>query len=149
MTQIEELQERLAETERLRVESERKRDEVLAVRDLEARIRDNEIAVRLAEELAKAESEYGPDRVRAVRVGRNNGPGFVIVKAPALPTFRKYQDGGKASTASVMSLITPCRLFPSASEFDEMMDREPAILTEVGDAVCELAGVRIGDAVGK
>src|SRR5690554_2976155 len=111
MAQIKELQERLEAKQAERLALKAQRAEAEEVARLETELAREEMMLRLDEELAKANEAHGANRVRAV-VSDDPSVGFVIVKAPALPTFRKYQDANDSSSEAVMALVTPCLVYP-------------------------------------
>lgn len=102
-----------------------------------------------AEQLEHAEAEHGEGRVSLVM--SDPDVGFVIVKAPALPTFRKFTDAGEKAqnSASFESLVRPCVVYPSLKEFDEINKLKPAVLVDCANAVCKLAGVKVAATSGK
>ncbi len=143
LSESEKLQARLVELR----EARKAREEKLQLFELEDEIAREERDAKMDEQLEKFSAKYGRHSVKAVPC-KNPANGFVIVKAPALPTYRKFQDSGD-STDSQESLVSPCRVFPELEAFDRIMTLEPAMLLDCANAVCELGGVKIGKAAKK
>jgi hypothetical protein len=75
--------------------------------------------------------------------------GAVIVKAPHLATYRRFQESGKADFKTFDALVRPCLLYPSKGEFDALCEQMPALHTLACNAVVRLAGHRGKDVESK
>lgn len=142
-----EIEKRLRELRELRaaVEERRKqRHEEAATEEAVAR---EERALRDAKAIDEAEEKHGPLDRKIAAV--DTDAGVVIVKRPNHILFKKFQDSGDASTQAFDKLVRPCLVHPSQSEFDRMLEDQPAILGRAASAVCELAGVRVKEVMGK
>ncbi len=88
--------------------------------------------------LEAAEREYGEDRVRLVQTP----VGGVIVKVPARAKFKHFSDKERLRTDDFIELIQPCRVYPSAEKFADILDNWPATVAQIANVVLSLAGVR-------
>ncbi len=131
-----------AELAELRAKSEA-RAEGTEAEQLEALNRD----LADARAIDKAETELGPVGKRILAVPTDLG--VVIVKRPAAPTFKRFQDEGKTTTESLEKLVRGSLVYPDAATFDRIIEELPATLARVANAVCSLAGVRAEEVAGK
>jgi hypothetical protein len=100
-----------------------------------------------ARAIDKAETELGPVGKRILAV--HTDLGVVIVKRPAAPTYKRFQDEAKTTTESLEKLVRGSLVHPDAATFDRIVDELPATLARVANAVCALAGVRAEEVAGK
>jgi hypothetical protein len=75
--------------------------------------------------------------------------GAIIVKRASSGNFRRFQDQAKFDTASIDKLVRPCFVYPDHATIDRILDRLPATLPRLGDAVVLLAGARASDQAAK
>ena len=124
--------------------AEAKREHAEAMAALNAQIAADEQAEKDAELIEKYEIELGPigrnfDIVRSVNFGS------VIVARPHMVSFRKFQETGKYDWATLQKLVSPCLKHPTKTEFDTILNDEPALLLRCANTISTLAGVTKGD----
>jgi hypothetical protein len=147
MSDLRDLEEKIATARAAREAREAKREDSARAQRLADELEAEERALADLDVLDKIEAEHGPENKRWRKVP--TGLGLVVVKRPALATFRKYQDKGKTDSASLDQLVRPCLVHPTKAEFDRIVEQEPAALMRAANAVCYLAGIRKDDASGE
>lgn len=147
MSDLRELEEKIAAAREAREAREAKREDSARAQKLADELEAEERAIADLDVIEKIEVEHGPENKKWRRV--NTGAGMIIVSRPQLATFRKFQDRGKTDSAALDQLVRPCLLHPTKAEFDEIVKQEPAALTRASNAVCYLAGIRKGDISGE
>jgi len=131
---------RLREVRARRAAVDEARAAAEAERELEVTLEREERALTDAEALAKAEAEYGPEgrKIRALETPM----GLIIVKRAGNAAFRRFMDLPKATVDEAERLVRPCRVYPSSSEFDKIVDEYPALWLRLAGAVTKLAGFK-------
>lgn len=119
-------------------------------RALEELRRQVEQAEREAAEVVVLEGlieKYGEigDKLAALHTSE----GLVVVKRPAAPTFKKFQDVKDQKVIDVENLVRPCVVYPERAKFEAICDALPATLLQVADLVASLAGSGRGRVEGK
>jgi len=129
-------EEELSEFDKLKLELEQSAEELRdEAKDLE---------LRMMRETVAAQRAHGAGDVKAI-LGRR---GYVIVKTPKQPTFRKFSDVDNHSSEDLIALIKPC-LVTDRTAFEKLLDVEPGILVPVAGACLELAGIKSADFLAK
>lgn len=112
--------------------------------------------VRDEEALAKAERETGDIVDRKTLMGtkgkiaaHRSAAGLVIINRPDAVKFKAFQDLEGTKREDLEALIFPCRRYPSAEEFDRILETYPATLTNLADRAAHLAGARKSELSGK
>lgn len=114
-------------------------------RELEERVEAAEREAADAEAIEAAEVEHGAKRVMQIPTSS----GVVIVKRPNPIHYKRFRDEGDANTEAIDRLVRPCVVYPSLSEFDRILEEEPAVLDRCADRVVRLAGFRVKELEGK
>lgn len=119
-----------------RAERERKLDAATQAEELDAARRE------LADEQAinAAIDEHGILGRDIVAVPTDFGT--VIVKRPGALRWRRFQDSDNYKTEALEAFFLPCVVHPTQTELKAMLDKQPAILVRIGNAVTKLAGIR-------
>ena len=145
------LKERLAAARAQREELQAEREARAEAAELEREVRDAELAVQGELAIQRAEEKHGrlDEAIKAVHSAK--GQGVIIVRTPTAAAFRRFQDTseGGLKTAVMSSFVRPFVVHPDHATYDAMLDAEPALLTHVTGAVCELAGFRAERVSGK
>ena len=108
--------------------------------DLEAQVEAEERAVRDDEALADAECKIGRLGVDIATVETDLGR--IILKRPATPSFRAFQDKPDTKTEDVIKLVASCIVYPDKSAALTILDARPGALQPCAAAVGMLAGAR-------
>ena len=149
-----------AEAERKRLLAELERDRALLAAKRAARqaqhdtVAEVEAAkIQLANEVAidAAESEFGPvegsTRIAVLYTATGRA---IILKRPHRAVFHRFQDAhGKVTTKRVQELVGPNLVYPTAAEFDSILNEEPALLGRASHTLAILAGIREEELQGK
>lgn len=135
----------LRELRAKRAELRRQREEQAEAEagSLEAQLEAEQRALREEEALQKAIDAHGA-------VGKEIEPvatdlGMVIIRRCTALRWKKFQDKDDFSHDAFLALVSPCVLYPSSAELDQMLDKQPAILARLSNTVARLAGVRMAD----
>ena len=98
--------------------------------------------------IAKAERELGKRNVDWATC--DTAIGVVILRRPNGVAFKKFQDTpGKPTTLVLEELVQPCVCHPPVGEWNKALDITPGVLMQAADRVCELAGIRQAEQLGK
>jgi len=96
------------------------------------------------EALAKAESQYGSD---AVTIEDDGHTGFVVLRRPPVPNWKKFSAIEKPDQSDFERLIRPCVVFASGGRptpienFEVLTNTRQGFILTAANAVCRLAGV--------
>lgn len=104
-------------------------------------------ALRDEEALGKLIDEHGPLGADIQSVETDEG--LVVVKRASSLKFRRFMDKESFTTEELQALVRPCLLWPTASEFDAMLDRQPMIANRCALAIGRMAGIRNAEIVKK
>jgi hypothetical protein len=143
----EDLEARLAKARAERAAVAQARVEREAAAELAALVETEERAAKDEAAVAAAEQAHGPVGRKIAVVETDLG--VIIVKRPNPVLFRKWQDMGKATTATLDQLVRPCLVYPDVAAFDRILDELPATLMRLANEVCTLAGMRREEVSGK
>ena len=135
----EELRANLAAARKARSNREAEQADEAEAESMRAELRKIEHGEEGAAALAEAQTEHGADAVGLLLT--NEGP--IVLKKPHAATFRKFQDAGKYDSDAVDALVRPNICYPSKDKFDEINDKQPAMLMQAASLVCSLAGQQI------
>lgn len=133
IAQLRELRARRAQLEEAR---RLKQDQHELERQLEAEAQ----AIRDEERLAELVEEHGAVGVELEPVHTDFG--MVIVRRCGALRYRRFQDEEKNDVASMTAFVLPCVLHPSRDTVEKWLDRQPAILIRIGQAIGRMAGIR-------
>lgn len=144
------LEDELAQIKAERARVAQKREAIEAATEKRAQIERERQALADDEAIAKLEETHGPIDAPGSKLARfNTALGVIVVKRPASHLFRKFQSAKGNDAEEVEKLVRPCVVHPSKARFDDMLEELPGILTNLGDAVAHLAGVRVNELRGK
>lgn len=143
-----ELEEKLEAIEQERL---RRAEEAKAA----ARVADLKRRVREAEALNKAEAEYGSSYV----YGRDEGDkhhlavvetaaGIIILKRPFPPVHKRFMES-KKTDEDEFAYVKSSLVYPAVHELSAIIEERPFVLDRCVKAVCELAGIRFSEVLGK
>lgn len=99
----------------------------------------DDIEADMLEAQAKAERETG-DTVGAVLTEF----GFVLVKRPEEPTFKKFMRIEKPTEVDYENLLRPCLLTP-LEDYERIRASVPYVIVKTANMVCVLGGVDRAD----
>ena len=99
------------------------------------------------ETLSKLEAELGLEGKAIKKV--ETSVGMIVVKKPNHLLYKRFLDSDKLDTTVANKLVRSCIVYPSKEEFDKIMEEEPHAIMRCANAVCELAGVRRDEVLGK
>lgn len=133
VAQLRELRSRRKALEEAR---EAKQEQYELDRELEAEAR----AIKDEEKLAALVEEHGAIGVELEPVHTDFG--MVIVRRCGALRYRRFQDEDKNDVSSMTAFVLPCVLHPSRDEVEKWLDRQPAILIRIGQAIGRMAGMR-------
>ena len=103
--------------------------------ETEQRALDDELLIE------RFETEVGPVGVKIAVL--QSTVGVVVLKRPHRTVFKRFADKQSLKTEDLENLVNPCLLHPSKTEFNTMLDDQPALLMRAANACSGLAGIRV------
>jgi hypothetical protein len=101
-----------------------------------------------AKVLEAAKAEHGADALRLVRSGGRE----YLLRRPTrgeFKRFRKEAGNDKIKDEAIETIVLDCLVFPTRAEFEELLEKLPALCEELGEHVFELAGLTGKASLGK
>lgn len=137
MTELEDLEAKLAQAKAARAERQAKAADAKALDDAKRGLADLEL-------LEGYEQEHGEDAVRQIQ-GRKL---TVFVKKPHRNTYDKFAERKNPTAQQVKEFVWPC-ILGDKNEVDAAIKDEPHLLYRLANAVAELGGVVREESDGK
>jgi hypothetical protein len=99
-----------------------------------------ELAIKNEEAIAEAVQKHGALGVAIAAIPTRLG--VIIVSAPKHMTVRKFRSANGDINRAYEDLIAPNLIYPPKADYDVILEKQNAVLAEVGLAVLNLAGMR-------
>lgn len=153
MSELETLQAREKELAGQIAKRREARAEAEAVREAKARVEAAENEAKF-EELRDQFADQGEDGVDfAICDLTRIGCGFVVVRRGAVPLVRKFKSKFRGDAlpaeADTQALVKACLLYPTADEFNRIVDGHDFVAAKIANVICEMHGVGLEMKAGK
>lgn len=143
---IKDLEARIKAARDARDAAETKRREKFKASDLERELVEEERKAADEEKLLELETEHGRNGVAIMRVQTTRN-GMVVVRKPNHLHYGRFIDKGKNDRVSVETLVKDHLLYPDKAQFDAILQDEFDTLRKCSNALAELHGLNLREAL--